>query len=123
MKTKFKMDYDSGEDVLYIYSEKGKVKESLELSKDIIIDLDKNNKLVAIEIFNAYGFLHTLNEEITKNMLSELKEVELKMIKYSDYYIITLVFEYNNKIITEKLPALSMEHYQSPLIASLAYFF
>ncbi len=120
MEAKFKMDYDSREDVLYLYSEKGKVKESIELSKDIVIDLDKNDNLVAIEIFNAHKFLHTLNEEITKNMLSELKETKLKLVKYSDYLIITLIFNYKGKTIIEKLPALSTEQYESPLIASIA---
>lgn len=118
MEVKFRLDYDAKEDVLYAYSEKAKPKESLELAKDIIVDIDKNDNIVGIEILNAYKFLHILNEEITKSMLSELDKICLKFIRYGDYVIVTLIFDYNSKIIEERLPAFPIKQYESPLIAS-----
>ena len=120
MEVKFKLDYDLNEDVLYAYSEKAKTKESLELTRDIIVDLDKKDNIVGIEILNAYKFLHTLNQEITKNMLSELDKIKLKFIKYGDYIIITLIFEQGHKIIKERLPPFPIKQYESPLIVSVA---
>ena len=115
---KFKASYDENGDILTIYDSNAKVSESVEVTEELVIDLDKNRRIVNVELLDAHKFLHTLNEKISKRMLSELKEVELQFKNYRNYWIISLVFEYNNQKIEEKLPVFAQADYQSPLIAS-----
>jgi len=118
MAQKFKTSYDLEGDVLTLYKENAQVKESLEVTEDLILDLDRNQKMVNLELLDAYKFLHTLNEKITKKMLQEVEEVEVDVKNYRNYLIITLFFRYNNQIIAEKLPAFSSTEFRSPLLAS-----
>ncbi|PLW79344.1 hypothetical protein C0585_08005 [Candidatus Woesearchaeota archaeon] len=120
MKKKFNASYDPDGDILTIYESSKQVKESIEVSEDLIIDMDKNKQLVNLELIDAYKFLHTLNKEISKKALMEMSEVELEVKNYRNYLIITLEFTYNNKIIKEKLPAFINSDFKSPLIASTA---
>jgi uncharacterized protein YuzE len=115
---KFKVSYDQEGDVLTIYNSKVNVSESVEVTEELVIDLDKDRRIANLELLDAYNFLHTLNENITKEMLSSLQEVELQFKNYRNYWIISLGFEYNNQRIEEKLPAFSQADYQSPLVAS-----
>jgi len=118
MEGLFSVDYDSNEDTLFIYSKKGKTKESIEVSEDIIIDLDKEGDLVGVEVFDAFKFLKTLNKNVTQEMLSSLKEARLNLIKYKGYIIIEVIFAYKGMTIEEKLPAFSSSLYESPLVTS-----
>ncbi len=118
MAQKFKASYDLEGDVLTLYRENTQVKESLEVAEDLIIDLDKNQKMISLELLDAYKFLHTLNERITKKMLQEVEEVEVEVKNYRNYLIITLFFKYNNQVIAEKLPAFSSTDFTSPLLVS-----
>ena len=56
-----KIEYDKEGDTAYIYLkypiEDGEAKKTIELDENIIIDLDKNNKLIGIEILNAKKLL------------------------------------------------------------------
>lgn len=115
---KFKVSYDQEGDVLTIYDSNAKISESVEVTEELVIDLDKNRRIVNVELLDAYKFLHTLNDNISKEMLSGLKEVELQFKNYRNYWIISLVFEYKNQRIEEKLPAFAQADYQSPLVAS-----
>ena len=117
-KGKFQIEYDSAEDVLLIYSQGRKVKESIEVTEDLVVDLDQDNNISAIELFDAYQFLHALNSKISKEMLSEAQEVELKLARYRNYWIVTIFLKCNGQIIEEKLPAFSTLEYESPLLAS-----
>ena len=117
---KFKVSYDQEGDVLTIYRDDVKVNESVEVTEELILDLDQDRRIVNLELLDAYKFLHTLNEEITTEMLSSLKEVELQFKNYRNYWIISLSFEYGNKRIEEKLPAFVQADYQSPLVASVS---
>jgi uncharacterized protein YuzE len=118
MKQKFKASYDSQEDVLILYNDGSKVKESIEVAEDLIIDVDNDMKVVSLELLDAHNFLHTLNEQITIDMLKEIKEVELEAKRYRNYWMITLLFKYKDKQIEEKLPAFSGTDFKSPLLAS-----
>lgn len=120
MKQKFKVSYDSEGDVLIVYREGAEVRESIEVSEDLIIDVDKNMKVVNFELLDAYKFLHTLNETITKRMLEEVQEVEVEVKNYRNYWVITLIFKHNNQIIAEKLPAFASSEFKSPLLASVS---
>ena len=117
MDMKFRALYDQEGDVLTIYRE-AKVKESVEVSEEMIIDIDKNKKLVNLELLDAYKFLHTLNEKISKEMLLGINEVELKTKNYRNYWVITLSFKYKNKLIEEKLPVFTNADFKSPLLSS-----
>lgn len=118
MKKKFKASYDEEGDVLTVYTEDAKVKESIEVADELIIDVDKNKQLVNLELLDAYAFLNTLNKTISKDVLSNIGEVELEIKNYRNYWLITLIFKHNNKIVAEKLPAFSNSNFASPLIAS-----
>ncbi len=115
---KFKVSYDEKGDVLTIYRGDALVNESVEVTEELIIDLDKDRNIANVELLDAYKFLHTLNKQITKHVLSDLQEAELQFINYRNYWIISLVFEHGNQKIIEKLPAFAQDKFQSPLIAS-----
>ncbi len=114
---KFKVSYDLEGDVLTIYQANARVNESIEVAEELVIDLDKDRRIVNLELLDAYKFLHTLNESISQEMLLELKEVELQFKNYRNYWIISLAFKHKNQQIVEKLPAFAQVDYQSPLVA------
>ena len=49
---KYSIEYDEKADAAYIRVNRGKVADSIEAEKNIIVDLDKNKKLIGIEILN-----------------------------------------------------------------------
>ena len=118
MNMKFKAAYDQEGDLLTVYRE-AEVKESIEVSEEMIIDIDKNKKLVNLEFLDAYKFLHTMNEKISKKMLLGIKEIDLKIKNYRNYWIITLAFKYKNTLIEEKLPVFASVDFKSPLLAAV----
>ncbi|MCK5282473.1 MAG: DUF2283 domain-containing protein [Nanoarchaeota archaeon] len=120
MKRKYKASYDGEGDVLTIYDSDKPVKESIEVTDDLIIDIDKNDQLVNLELIDAYKFLNTFNGKISKSILDSISEVELEFKNYRNYWFITLSFKHNNHIIIEKLPAFANTDFKSPLIASAA---
>lgn len=52
-----KLEYDSEADAAYIYIEypirEGESKKTIELNENIILDFDKNGKILGMEILNA----------------------------------------------------------------------
>lgn len=51
-----KVTYDKEADAMYIYLKKieaGEVEDTIELNENIILDFDKDKKLIGIEILNA----------------------------------------------------------------------
>lgn len=119
MESKFKADYDSEEDVFYIYSQKSKTKESIEVDEDIILDIDKDNNLTGVEIMYASKFLNKLNSRITRKALAVAKSIGVEVKKYRSLVIITLAFKIDNEVIRERLPAFSAARYESPLVAEV----
>jgi len=57
-----KFEYDKDVDAAYIYLEypikKGQVKDTIELDEDIVVDFDKNGKLLGMEILDASKHLN-----------------------------------------------------------------
>ncbi|MBN1377391.1 DUF2283 domain-containing protein [Candidatus Woesearchaeota archaeon] len=117
MRRKFKASYDKEGDVLTIYRNNGDVKESIELSDEIVMDLDKDWKLVSLEVMDAYDFLHSLDKKFTRKMLSEINNAKVEVRNYRNYWYIILIFEEDNKVM---LPVVSAAEYKSPLIASVS---
>lgn len=113
---KFKWSYNQDDDVLYIFDPKKKSKESVEIDEDIVIDIDKSNNLVGLEIFYAYDFFKALDKDFPKAVLEETKEINLDFRNYRNYLIVKLLIPYNKKIIEEKLPFIPMKKYESPIL-------
>jgi len=66
--------YDREADILYIFSKGGSVKDTVEIADDIFIELDEENKILGIEIWqvrkNLFPEILRYIEEIkTKNVL------------------------------------------------------
>jgi len=115
----FKFDYDEKEDILVIHLDKSKVKESIEVSEDFVIDIDNSGRIVGLEIFYAEELFNKLNSKITAEVLSHLEFAELKEAKYRNKLILTIFLKYNNKMIEQSLPLMLSHSYTSPLIASV----
>ena len=48
-----KITYDKHADAIYIYFQKGKVKKTVAMSDDFIVDQDKHGAVLGLEILNA----------------------------------------------------------------------
>ena len=70
----YKFDYDAEDDVLYIQNAVEEVDESVEFSKDIVLDLDKKGNVIGVEIFYVSEFLGLFNKDIDKNFLQSLNK-------------------------------------------------
>src|SRR3989344_309715 len=80
----YRFEYDSEDDVLYIQNAIKNVKESVKISEDIIIDIDKEGKVIGIEIFYASEFLSLFNKELDKIFLEYLEDLlQFKHQKFS----------------------------------------
>ena len=114
---KLKASYDSKEDVLLLHS-KSKVKESIEVSAGIVIDLDKEDNLAGLEIMDAQEFLGQDNRDITKELLENCEQITAIIKNFRNYIYISLVFIHNKKTIVEKLPPFPITEYETPLLTA-----
>jgi len=114
----FRFDYDKEDDVLYICNAFEKVKESVEFSEDIVLDLDNAGRVIGVELFYASEFLNLFNKEIDKEFLINLKDADLEYKEYRNMRFVVLLLKSGNKEITQPLPPLRKSEYVSPLIAS-----
>lgn len=66
-----KVDYDEKADILYIrIDSKSKIVDTDTLDDDVLIDLDKNGKIVGIEV---WGASKNISEPIAKVLAKKLK--------------------------------------------------
>ena len=114
----FKFHYDSEHDIFYIRNAERKVKESVEFSEDIILDLDEDDNVIGVEIFYASEFFNTFNKEINREFLMRLKEATLDYKEFRNMWFIVLILKTESKQIFQPLPPLRKSEYTSPLIAS-----
>ena len=73
---KYRIEYDPQVDAAYIKIASGKAVESKELKNGVIIDLDRNNRLVGIEVLHFSKSKLDLNALIATqfgNLASEVK--------------------------------------------------
>lgn len=115
---KYDVNYDIEDDVLYIQNAEKEVDESVEFSKDIILDLDKNGNVIGVEIFYASEFLGLFNKEIDKDFLQSLKSGYIEYKDFRNIWFIVLVLESKDKKISQALPPLQKSEYVSPLVSS-----
>ena len=99
MIRKFKFDYDSENNSLFLYNPKSKSKGSIELD-DLIIDFNSRKEITAIEILNATQFfkgLETNGFRITKTELKDIKESKLDIISKNNFLVIKFMLLFNSK--------------------------
>ena len=52
-----KINYDKTVDAMYVYFKKGKISKTQKISPTVFIDIDKEGKLIGLEILNASQYL------------------------------------------------------------------
>ena len=114
----FKFHYDKEHDILYICNANKKVEESVEFSEDIVLDLDKEGKVIGVELFYASELFNLFNKEIDKEFLINLSDAGLEYKDYRNVWYVFLVLKSKNRVISQALPPLRKSEYVSPLIAS-----
>ena len=116
---KIRFHYSFQDDVLTIYSDMAPT-ETIEFTEFMNIDVNKEKGIVGLEIFEASAFLGKQNKELTKQFLSNLKDISIKYDEWRNTWFINLeLTDKNNQTITQKLPPLKKSEYTSPLIASV----
>ena len=69
---KYNFDYDYVGDSLYIFNKESKVKYSIELDDDYVLDIDFDGNIVGVEVFNA-----SKKFNVPKKFLRKIKRVVL----------------------------------------------
>ena len=112
-----KFFYNNEDDVLSIYSD-DRPSETIEFTDFLNIDINQEKGVVGIEIFDASEFLGKQNKSITKEFLSNLKDIEMNYDDWRNIWFINLeLTDKDNQKITQKLPPLKKSEYISPLIS------
>ena len=94
----FKSIYESEIDSLTIYKEDGQNYASLHMG-EVIIDLDKSMKVVAIEILNPdYIF------KVPKRLFSEIEKASLAIQQRNNVLWILIVLKFKSKECPLKIP-------------------
>ena len=114
----FKFHYDSENDILYICNAEKKVEESVEFSEDIILDLDKEGKVIGVELFYASELFKPFNKGINREFLMKLEDAGLEYKDFRNMWFVILLLKSDSKQISQPLPPLRKSEYTSPLIAS-----
>ena len=117
-KMKFKFNYDSEYDVLYIQNVEKEIEESVEFSEDIILDLDSEGRVIGIEVFYISELFNSFNKEITREFLMDLKEAGLEYKEFRNMWFVVLNLKSGSKCISQALPPFIKSEYISPLIAN-----
>ncbi len=105
MAKKMKIDYDEENDILFLYSGE-KAKDSLQID-EFVIDFSSENKIVAIEIFNASKILSKLLEiDVTKGALSGMERAAMSIHQGKEliYIMLSLRLPVNHEIVDLKIP-------------------
>lgn len=114
----YKYHYDKEFDILAIYSPDRKVEESVEVSENIVLDLDKNNNINGIEIMDASEFFGAFNSSINKEFLSSLESAGIDYKTFRNQWMLVVYLNAGGKQIAQPMPPLRKSEYVSPLIAS-----
>ena len=83
MEKEVKFDYDTDGDSLYIYKKDAKIKYSVELGDESVVDINYNGNVAGIEIFNA-----SKKFGVTKNTLNGIKKVSLSVRLENNIFVI-----------------------------------
>lgn len=113
----YEYDYDDENDILVIYEPDRDVKESLEVSEGIVLDLDKNDKINGIEIMDASEFFGSFNPEINERFLSALDFAKIEYKSFRNQWILLVILESRGKQFSQPMPPLRKTEFSSPLLA------
>ena len=90
MAKEAKVDYDEENDILYVYSGE-KAKDSLEID-NFVLDISADNKVVAVEIFNASVFISKLSGiKISKEILSTVKKAMMSFYSSKELFYVFII--------------------------------
>ncbi len=116
MLSKFKLDYDFKEDLLYLYNEKKKSNGSIEFG-EIVVDLEKKGEVVGLEIFEASKYLSELtNRKITKQNLKKINTAKFSFNSKKGTILIRIILLIEKEEIPASI-ALQNMNYQSQITA------
>ena len=65
---KFKASYNEKQDILYVYDNSKEAKFSIDSQGLFIVDIDRNNKAVGLEVLDASKVVYGLNKKLLKNI-------------------------------------------------------
>jgi len=89
MAKEAKVDYDEENDILYVYSGE-KAKDSLEID-NFVLDISADNKVVAVEIFNASIFVSKLSGiDISKANLMAIKSARMNVYQSKELFYVVI---------------------------------
>ncbi len=80
---KTECNYDGDNDILFIYRADRTPKASIELDKDLVLDLDSNRNICAVEIFNATKTI----SELVKSRFSSAFFKNIKACKLTSHQV------------------------------------
>ena len=112
----YKFHYDEENDILAIYKSERKVEESVEVSENVIIDLDKDERINGIEIMDASEFLGAFNPEMDKKFLSDIEHAGIEYKSFRNQWIILISLKSKGKQFVQPMPPLRKSEYKSPII-------
>ena len=112
-----KYDYDDENYILVIYEHNEDVKESLEVSEGIVLDLDSDDGVVGIEIMDASEFFGSFNPEINKSFLSELNSARIEYKSFRNQWMLLVVLQSKGKQFSQPMPPLRKTEFASPILA------
>lgn len=113
----FAFVYDEESDVLSIFNSNHQPSESVEFSENLILDIDKNECVVGLQILDASDFFSSINEQIDKKFLEELEDVQLSSKEFrNNWYIILFLKSKGRKVVQQPMPLLRKSEYKSPLL-------
>jgi len=115
----FDFDYSKEDDILTIFDYSKPIKETIEFSEILNVSIGKNGEIVGLEIFDAGEFLSAMKPELNKEFLLKLKKIELEQIEFRNTWYIMLLLYSDKRVISQQLPPLNKQTYESPLIASV----
>jgi len=105
MAKKAKVKYDNDEDILYVFSP-GKVRDSLQIS-NFIIDFDKSDKIVGIELLDASKILSKiLDRKLEKKDLSAVAEEGfISVVQMRDSLMVQFIIRIKQEKQRVRVPA------------------
>ncbi|MCD6476726.1 MAG: DUF2283 domain-containing protein [Candidatus Aenigmarchaeota archaeon] len=107
---KFEFSYDIENDDLFVYHKGKKTKGSIELGS-VIIDIDNEGKINAIQIINASKYISKIIKNISKDMLKKIKACKIEFKHDQNVIIIRLFLIFENKtpklLIPISLPSIT----------------
>jgi uncharacterized protein YuzE len=109
--------YDVENDILAIYLSERSVKESVEISENIVIDLNHNDQVCGIEIFDASEFFSAFNEDINKDLLSKLNFAAINYKSFRNQWILVVKLISNGREFSQPMPPLRKSEFVSPILA------